>query len=74
MSIIVLGMVSLKILEKVCLYLQPLAMLITPTHDNKKEPISEEERLEISKKLVGHVKDFTIYTSSAIWGLMICKD
>ena len=43
--ITVLGMVSQVTLKKACQYLQPLALKITPTHDNKKEPISEDERI-----------------------------
>ena len=69
-----LGMMALISLRKFCSYLHPLCMLLTPTHDSKKEPISEEERIEIAKKIERHIIDFTVYTSSSIWGLMICKE
>lgn len=45
-----------------------------PTHDSKKDPITKEERLATARKIEGHIVDFTIYLSSSVWGIMICKE
>ena len=71
---IALGMMALIALRKSCKYLAPLCMYLTPTHDGKKEPISEVERIEIADKIERHIVDTIIYTTSGVWGLIICKD
>ena len=45
-----------------------------PTKEKAGEPISEEERIEIAKKIEGHIFDATVYTVSSVWGYMVCKD
>ena len=72
--ITLLGIVVFISLRNSCKFLRPLIMSIVPTKGKVGEPISEEERVEISEKIEGHIFNATVYTISSVWGYMVCKD
>ena len=69
-----LGAVTFALYREACQFLQPIIMHFVPTMDSKKDLISDEESLQIAKKIETHIFDGTWYTVSAVWGYMLMKD